>query len=107
MNLDIINFLIKIACIFLLGVTTELSFRRHFFAMTIFLTGVWATFFRLTILRSVSLYVGAFGHEPQKIVDGVRNAFQSSVVANFTDAIVLVGLILLFSFLKREMRPRW
>lgn len=107
MTLDMFNFLLKIACLFFLGLTTELSMRRHFFALTVFLSSVWATVFRLSILRAVAIYVGAFGHEPVRIVNGVRNALQSSTVATITDIGVLIGTILLFRFLVRELRSKW
>jgi len=107
MNLDIFNFIIKVICLFMIGATAELCLRRRFYAMTVFLTGVWVTFFRLTILRSIAIYIGAFGHEPRQVVEAVRNVFQGSLFSNFSDIIVLVGTYLLFRFISKETRKSW
>lgn len=107
MNPDILNFSLKVLCLFMIGATAELCLRRRFYAMTVFLTGVWITIFRLAILRSVAIYIGAFGHEPARVVDAVRGIFQGSFLSNITDTIVFVGTILLFRFISKEHRKEW
>ena len=104
MNLDLLNFIIKVACLFLLGAITELCLRRRFFALTIFVTGVWLTFFRLAILRAISFYVGVFRYDPASVVITIRDTFQGSLFSTFTDSVVLIGIVILFRWISREVK---
>lgn len=100
--MDFINILIRIGILFFVGVVGHLTLNKRFYAMTIFLTGTWLTFFRLTMLRAILLYVGVFSPIETDVFVSQRvyNFFQSSVISNIMSGIVLIGSILLFTWIK-------
>lgn len=100
---DVLNIAIRLTLLFVLGATSTLTLQKKFYQLTLFIFGVWLTFFRLTMLRSILLYVGIFRPEETTLTisQSFYNFFQSSQVSNITSFIVLVGAIFLFIWIKR------
>lgn len=99
---DEFNIGLRLALLFVLGAISALTLQKKFYQMTLFLFGVWLTFFRLTLLRSILLYVGIFNPEETtiSISQNIYNFFQSSDISNVTSGIAFLGAILLFFWIK-------
>lgn len=99
---DFFNIGMRLVILFLLGVTSSLTLQKKFYELTLFLFGVWLTFFRLTLLRSILLYVGVFKPTSTNVSmsQQIYNFFQSSDVSNIVSGIVLIGVIFLFYWIK-------
>ena len=77
---DVINLTIRILVLFILGITSRLTLEKKFYQLTVFIVGVWLTFFRLTLLRAILLYVGVFKPE-------ATNVLVSKEIYNFLQSI--------------------
>lgn len=99
---DALNIAIRLVVLFILGVVSYLTLNKRFFALTIFTFGMWLTFFRLTMLRSILLYVGVFKPiaTDTAMSQVMYNFLQSSVLSNFISGIVLVGSVYLLFWIK-------
>jgi hypothetical protein len=113
---DTFNLVLRLVLLFNMGVLSQLSLQKRFYPITVFLTGVWLTFFRLTLLRAIAAYTGIFRAEETNslVATNIREALQSSVVANFSSLIVLAGTIMLTKWIatfyrdqKRKNRCPW
>lgn len=99
-NLDLA---IKITTLFLLGGTSELAFKKRRWAIMILSFAVWATLFRTTILRAISIYAGVFNHISAKTIQEVQGFFMNGYGVLVTDFLLLIGVIAGFIIISTDV----
>ena len=98
---DIGNIILRILILFFAAASSEVAMGKKMWAISFLLFAVWLTFFRLTLYRVTSIYLGVFSHEVPSFVDNLRILVQSSTIANITDLLTLLGIIGIFRWVSR------
>ena len=97
-----IDLIIKFMLLFLLNVEIELFLRSKRYSLAVFFSGVWATVFRLTLLRAMSMYIGVFGYQSSYTLLKLRDTIQGIGWSLAIDSLLLIGTILVFYSIKRS-----
>ena len=104
--IDNVDLIIKIIILFLLTATTEISFKKRFWARMILSLAIWVTFFRLTILRAVAFYIGVFGHTDKHTINYIQNILMNDWGVIVTDIIAALGIFACFLITVTEVSKR-
>lgn len=104
MNADWITLTLRIILVFLAGMTSHIAMKKHYVAISFFIFSVWFTFFRLTLLRVVSLYIGVFKHETSQFVSATHSVLISPEVSGAECLLVIFSLLFLLQWLQRQRR---
>lgn len=99
-TLDWINLVQKIVLLNLIIACSELSLRKHFFNLWFLMLSLFITYFRTTLLRAISIYVGVFAKLPANKVIMFRDFLQGSLATTVTDSIILVSIIFTYFMLQ-------
>ena len=91
-TLDMFAFIEKVIALILLALVSQESLRRKMYGLAITTFGTWLIVFRLLAIRAVTLRVDVFN---KKEIFDIANFAQSGQVAFVTDAILIIGLIVL------------
>lgn len=102
MNADTINLIIKVGTLFFLAATTQLAMHRRHWSLSIITTGIWLGVFRLTIVRAMVVYIGVFQKEPPQFIAKSIETLRSGAIANITDVMLLLAVLVVFIYLAAE-----
>ena len=95
-TMDWVNLIEKFLLLNLLGVCSELALKKRYWNLWFLMLALFITYFRTTLLRAVSMYVGVFSKMPVNKVVAICDFLQGSLATTITDSIILIAVILTY-----------
>jgi N-acetylmuramoyl-L-alanine amidase len=96
---EIADLVLKILILFFLGACSEIAFKKRIWGLWLLSLGFWITFFRTAVLRAISIYIGAFQHSPEGLINQIQGYLMNGQGVILTDILALIGAFITFVFL--------
>ena len=93
MTHDIVSILVRALILQLIAVLSELALHNKMKSASFFMLSIWMQVFRLTLLKSFSVSVGAIKYTSSHVVTNFIATLQNGPIVTFMDLFMLITLI--------------